>query len=365
MFTRESMSNNSKRGVIVVPGYSASPHKNIGDYIQSLAALQFIPSGYMPMFLDRDCLDSVESDTPIKAIMNGWWIGHPTHFPPSKAIEPLYISFHLTPKVESAFFSEETIDHLKKHQPIGCRDENTVKLMEKHGIKAYFSGCLTLTLGLTYKNSSNSDSPIYIVDPYVGKIISRDIKSSLLIFTQSMYVTIVKNRTVRKIAYQIGQTLNNKRSRYSLLLYSAKLYSTYSTSFSDELLKSAIYQEHLISKSAFPTNEERLKISQDLLYKYSKAKFVITSRIHCGLPCLGMGTPVLLVVSSSMIQSGRMGKLMDFFKKGFIVKGKCTLNTNDFPETKIITTSESIMNYDRHISFAHQMIDLCHNFMNH
>ncbi|MHB9292886.1 hypothetical protein Holit_01999 [Hollandina sp. SP2] len=39
------------------------------------------------------------------------------------------------------------IKYLKKHEPIGCRDYGTVKLLGKYGINAYFSGCLTLTLG--------------------------------------------------------------------------------------------------------------------------------------------------------------------------------------------------------------------------
>ncbi|WP_264821067.1 polysaccharide pyruvyl transferase family protein [Acinetobacter schindleri] len=32
-----------------------------------------------------------------------------------------------------------------------------------------------------------------------------------------------------------------------------------------------------------------------MLEKYSTAKLVITSRIHCALPCLAMGTPVIYI----------------------------------------------------------------------
>lgn len=38
---------------------------------------------------------------------------------------------------------------------------------------------------------------------------------------------------------------------------------------------------------------ERLKIAQERLDLYKKAKLVVTSRLHCALPCLAFGTPVV------------------------------------------------------------------------
>ncbi len=40
---------------------------------------------------------------------------------------------------------------------------------------------------------------------------------------------------------------------------------------------------------------ERLKIAEEYLDKYSKAKMVITTRLHAALPCLSMKTPVLML----------------------------------------------------------------------
>ena len=39
----------------------------------------------------------------------------------------------------------------------------------------------------------------------------------------------------------------------------------------------------------------RLSKARALLRRYSSAKLVITSRLHCALPCLALGTPVLLL----------------------------------------------------------------------
>ena len=43
------------------------------------------------------------------------------------------------------------------------------------------------------------------------------------------------------------------------------------------------------------THIERFKLAKSLLEKYSKAKLVVTTRIHGALPCLSFQTPVIFV----------------------------------------------------------------------
>ena len=43
----------------------------------------------------------------------------------------------------SAFLN--VLNSWKRFEPIGCRDENTVKILKEKGIAAYFSSCLTTT----------------------------------------------------------------------------------------------------------------------------------------------------------------------------------------------------------------------------
>ena len=81
--------------------------------------------------------------------MHGIWTHQKISLPPV-TFSLLYVCAYQC-LVENKIFSAETIYHLKQHAPIGCRDFYTVSLLEKYGIPAYYSGCMTLTLGKTYK----------------------------------------------------------------------------------------------------------------------------------------------------------------------------------------------------------------------
>lgn len=35
--------------------------------------------------------------------------------------------------------------------------------------------------------------------------------------------------------------------------------------------------------------------AEELIKRYSKARLVVTSRLHCALPCVALGTPVIFV----------------------------------------------------------------------
>lgn len=309
-----------KFGIIISDGIGGT--KNIGDYIQALAAIQFLPDGVKPILLDREHLDTfeIEEEQQVKTVMNAWFMTKPFNFPPSKYITPLFVSFHLTPKVESVFFKQDTIDYLQKYGPIGCRDTNTVLLMQKYGIDAYFSGCLTLTLGKSYNHKSVDSSSIYIVDPYCENIIDWDILTSIRQIFRVLFFSLFKKGIIRQISNQISKTTFKYFQKNARFIYAAKIYSTYCKVLSDEVLCSAIYEEHRIPQKLVPTDDLRFEYARNLLKKYESAKLVITSRIHCGLPCLGMGTPVLFAFSDKMERkfrptrpNGRLGGLLDLF----------------------------------------------------
>jgi exopolysaccharide biosynthesis predicted pyruvyltransferase EpsI len=53
---------------------------------------------------------------------------------------------------------------------------------------------------------------------------------------------------------------------------------------------------HFILEPGKATDPEyRMYYANDILNKYKSAKCVITSRLHAALPCLALGTPVLLI----------------------------------------------------------------------
>jgi hypothetical protein len=66
---------------------------NIGDYIQSIAAEQFLPK--VDTHIDRDELSYYDGE-PVKMIMNGWWHFNKGNELPSSKITPLWTSCHIS-----------------------------------------------------------------------------------------------------------------------------------------------------------------------------------------------------------------------------------------------------------------------------
>ncbi len=132
------MKQNYKIAVISYPNSN-----NLGDYIQKIAVKQFLKGNITE--IDRDNLKNYFGEK-IKLIINGWFMEKPNNWPPSENIIPLFISFHINPIIKSYILNKKGVEYLKQHEPIGCRDLYTKLILEKKGIRAYFSGCLTLTL---------------------------------------------------------------------------------------------------------------------------------------------------------------------------------------------------------------------------
>ena len=119
---------------------------NIGDYIQSLAALQYLPKNCKPYFLYRDKVQFYNG-TKVKLIMNGWHsISYGNTYITNQII-PIFVSYHISnPKK----LPEIYIKNLLNFSEIGCRDTNTRDELIKYGVRAYFTSCLTTTLDIDY-----------------------------------------------------------------------------------------------------------------------------------------------------------------------------------------------------------------------
>ena len=148
---------------IAVLGFVGS--KNIGDYIQTKAAIDIVGSKNIKI-LDRENLDKYNKEN-IKTIINGWFMENPKNWPPSKKITPLFISFHLNPSTKGELLKKESLEYFKKHEPIGCRDYYTRDLLIEKGIKAYFSSCITTSLNRkTYLNKNTKPTGIIVIGPF-------------------------------------------------------------------------------------------------------------------------------------------------------------------------------------------------------
>lgn len=242
---------------------------NYGDHIQSLAAEQYLPQ--VDYYVERDRLNA-PLEEECNVIMNGWFTYAPQNWPPNSKINPLFLSFHLNERFAGPLLSKpENVEYLKKHSPIGCRDYNTLKRLTEKGIECYYSFCLTTTLDIKYKSEIRNDDILFV--------------DVLYPFDQRM----VYKSDPKRILYH---------------LITGRIFTTMNLFKKNRILRSLIPEE-VIRKakkshqycSAKLSTKEKFDVARRALKSYASAKCVVTSRIHCALPCLALGTPVLFVYS--------------------------------------------------------------------
>ena len=317
---------------------------NIGDYVQALAASQFLPQ--IDGFINREGLSDYDGEE-CKIIMNGWYMHDPTKWPPSPLIKPLFVAFHLNTSVANQMLTPEGVGYLKAHEPIGCRDLNTVELLKQRDIDAYFSGCLTLTLGRNYKNANKKDK-VYFVDPIIPQ-------GS---FLKDITFMLSNLRLVGKLT---GKLLPG-HAKYKQMIIAARFMRIYSKVFSKETIADAIYISQQNAYYASLSNEDRLKEAERLVKLYAEALFVVTRRIHCALPCLGLETTVYFIEKENddEISRCRFGGLTDLFNKIVISPSglKCA-----FTHSGIICKNNIVKNSNKWIPLAESLSRRCSDFV--
>lgn len=328
---------------------------NIGDYIQALASSQFLPK--VDGFIDRDEELKDYSGEPCKVIMNGWYMHIPQNWPPSNLIDPLFVALHINSGVKKDLLSHASLSYLKNHQPIGCRDLNTMELLKSNGIEAYFSGCMTLTLGEKYHSEEKEDKT-YIVDPiFNGSLnVSRILKAICTIILHPLDTSRLCR--IKQLRLHYGRNFVSK------IIKTALYYKEYSTVFGRDLVMNSTYvtQESMYYKTHFKTDEERLVEAERLVKMYAKARLVITSRIHCALPCLGLETPVIYLEKGKDIEESkcRLGGLRELFN---VVKVNDGVLTPQFEISLPITISNRPSNKDTWRKLANELKRKCKEFV--
>ena len=214
---------------------------NIGDDVQSYAAKRFLPT--VDYVIDREALDTFDSHGEVvKAIMNGWYMYSKFNWPPASVIDPLWVAMHISENdyfgIGERFLEGIGGDYLRHYAPIGARDVSTLEMLERNHIPAYLSGCLTLTIP-QFSNVEKTNEVL---------LVDLDEKSEAIV--RKMYPA----ENFQSVTHNVN----------------AEEYSALSA-------------------------EDRLRRVEKLLRRYQGAKCVITSRLHCALPCLALQTPVLLV----------------------------------------------------------------------
>lgn len=277
---------------------------NIGDDIQTYAQERFLP--HVDYLVDRENLEMFVPDKKekVKVIMNAWYIHDMFNFDISPYIEPLYISMFLKRipykggiTVDTDYLNDNILNSLKKYGPVGTRDIHTKKVLDKLKVPNYFSGCMTLTIN-KFSNIKKED---YIVT--VG--------------LKEHEIEYIRKKTNRKIVKFVQDVKKG--------------------SFSDE------------------SWEQRRKRVEDVLKLYQGAHLVITTKLHCSLPCLALGTPVLLLYDTSFPENeDRIGTYLSYLN---YIKREDFLNSDiDFENPK--------ENSNKYLKLRQQLEEKCVEFVN-
>jgi hypothetical protein len=174
---------------------------NIGDHIQSIAALAHVVRhrgvrlhgerklvGLLTTLRDRTrpefARDDLEGDLEVMAVHRdasmyqpipegtsvlclGWYMhalftmrhGFPLH----RNLRPIFVSFHCNKR---NLLTPDAVEYLRRYGPVGCRDWTTTHLLNSMGVPAFFSGCMTTTIGGVFPDAPapRADAPVAYVD---------------------------------------------------------------------------------------------------------------------------------------------------------------------------------------------------------
>lgn len=226
-------------------------------------------------FVDRDGLSGFRNEFKCKLIANGWYYLFDGCHQWSDCLEPLLTSVHIN-NTDNANEFHNVLDKLKaasQKSPIGCRDFATQRFLQSNGIACFFSSCLTTTLQRKDYSDGRDRSGVIFSD------CSNDFYSK--IFPIDRFIN--KNRAINRI----NALLRNYYAQEAIS-----------------------YVTHECQLSV--PHREIFELAKALLQRYANAKLVITSRIHAALPCLGLGTPVILVCPYDQQRFEGLAELLNY-----------------------------------------------------
>ncbi|MFA5013502.1 MAG: hypothetical protein WC520_02970 [Candidatus Paceibacterota bacterium] len=144
----------------------------------------------------------------------------------------------------------EEVDYYHRFEPIGCRDERTMNTLRSYNISAYLHGCITATLPKRLTEGKKFDK-VFIVDvnPEVVHFIPEDLKNNAEFLTH------------------LHEGINDPKS---------------------------MMQQYY----------DRYK---------NEGKLIITSLLHCSVPCMAAGIPVVLIKKKISYRFGWLEKLLKIY----------------------------------------------------
>lgn len=212
---------------------------NAGDNMQTLAIEAIYERMNIPaeeiVLIDFSELQTYEGEYVLLPI-NFLFQTDYHNIPFSNKIVPCFVGLSL---FATEYPTPPVLEYLRRYEPIGCRDEQTLNLLREHAIDAYLAGCMSATLPLRENLSTfgqTASKRVLLVD------LSDEIKRALPKF-------------ITDGAEEITHILTGER----------------------------------LEDTKFAFEETRR-----LLQKYrDEAGLVITSRLHCLSPCMATGIPTV------------------------------------------------------------------------
>lgn len=273
---------------------------NVGDYVQSFATREF----YKKIGIsDDDIVEINETELfthqgDYLAVVMNLYGGVCTRYQFSPYIIPIFVGFNYVSYIDDSFKAL-----LQKHEPIGCRDLQTLQNMRSRGIEAFFSGCITLTLDKRTKEPEN------------GKIFLVDVPDEIMSYIPN---------TMREQCVTISH------------LYDAE-----------------IPMDERARKKALCVASERLKEYRE------EAKMVVTGRVHCASPCLAMGIPTIMVKANVDVNISLVEGLLPIYTLDELHKIDWRIEAPDIEKrkTKIIDAfrtklQETLLNRTKYYSLS-------------
>jgi hypothetical protein len=233
---------------------------NIGDNMQTIAVrLLYKSLGIADdqiISINRDDLPNYKGEAAV-LIMNGCL--YEPCLPIPGQIIPIFVGLNASERLierHSAYF--------RKYEPIGCRDQNTTAAFTKHGIKAYTTGCLTLTL--PKREAEPADPKIFIVHGHGA----------------------------------------------------GKLPETFLSYVPKNILDSAEFIVQRRPMKVLPLGDREVKQAEDtalsLLKRYKEeAALVITPLLHVASPCIALGIPVILARKDHNVRFTAISKILPVY----------------------------------------------------
>ena len=225
----------------------------MGDIIQAKGVYSILKKMNVPdkdiVYLDRDCLADYNGNEYIILLVSGAFGYFPgtrlRMLPFPEKIIPIFLGISCIDEKNMAYFEN---NRYLRDEIIGCRDMQTLDLFRRYGFKAFFTGCVSLCI--EEKCCANEYSMNDVV-------ISNGVPQGVLKYMPN---------SIREKRIIVDQQVN--------------------------------MEEQYITANPLDAQEIFDEKARSLFELYKKSSLVITSKMHCALPCLAMKKPVIFVKDS-------------------------------------------------------------------